>query len=272
MTTRSARWWALLVAASPTGADLTALGFSNPKVQQLRRLLGRRSARLEEGAFVVEGTRLLAEALVANAPVEAVFVAPGAPPLDVGPAPVYELAPGVIERVASTVTPQPVLTVVRRIDGTLDAATMAAAAGGFLIVAAGLADPGNLGTILRSAEAAGAGGVIVAEGSVDVFNPKVVRASAGALFHVPVVADVALDDLPALGVPLLGAVASGGLAYDEAPLGDACALVLGSEAHGLPPGLRLDGLVSIPHRGRAESLNVAMAATVLCFEAARRRR
>jgi TrmH family RNA methyltransferase len=201
-----------------------------------------------------------------------VFVAPGGPPIDAGGAPVYEVAVGVIDRIASTVTPQPVLAVVRRRDVPLATAAGAVAVGGFVVVAAGLADPGNLGTILRSAEAAGAGAVVVTEATVDVYNPKVVRASAGALFHVPVVVDVALGDLSALGVPLLGAVADGGTPYDEAPLDVACALVLGSEAHGLPVGLRLDGLVSIPHRGRAESLNVAMAATVLCFEAARRRR
>jgi TrmH family RNA methyltransferase len=154
----------------------------------------------------------------------------------------------------------------------LAVAREAGAHGGFIVVAAGLADPGNVGTILRSAEAAGAGAVVLTEGTVDAFNPKVVRASAGALFHVPVVADAAIGDLASLGVPLLGAVAEGGLAYDRAPLDGACALVLGNEAHGLPPELVLDGFVSIPHRGRVESLNVAMAATILCFEASRRRR
>jgi TrmH family RNA methyltransferase len=259
-------------AASPPEADLTPLGLSNPKIQQLRRLLGRRSARRDEGAFVIEGPNLLAEALAADAPVEAVFVGPGAPPVDGGAVPVYAVAPGVIERIAATVTPQPVLALVRCTDVGLAVAREAGAHGGFLVVAAGLADPGNVGTILRSAEAAGAGAVVLTEGTVDAFNPKVVRASAGALFHVPVVADVAISDLPSLGVPLLGAVAEGGLAYDQAPLDGACALVLGSEAHGLPAELVLDGLVSIPHRGRGESLNVAMAAAILCFEASRRRR
>jgi TrmH family RNA methyltransferase len=201
-----------------------------------------------------------------------VFVGPGGPPVDACGAPVFELAPGVIERVASTVSPQPVLAVVRRINVGLDVAARAVAGGGYVVVAAGLGDPGNLGTILRSAEAAGAAAVVLTEGTVDAFNPKVVRASAGALFHVPVVADVALAQLRALAVPLVGAVAAGGIPYDEAPLDDACALVLGSEAHGLPAEVTLDALVTIPHRGRAESLNVAMAATVLCFEAARRRR
>jgi RNA methyltransferase, TrmH family len=190
------------------------------------------------------------------------------PPVDSGGAPVYAVATGVIERVGSMVTPQPVLAVVRRHDVPFEEV---AAAASFVLVLAEVADPGNVGTILRSAEAAGANGVVLTEGSVDVFNPKVVRASAGALFHVPVAVDVPSERLPALGLPLLGAVASGGVPYDLAPLDEPCALVLGSEAHGLPPSLPLDGLVSIPHAGRAESLNVAMAATVLCFEAARRR-
>jgi TrmH family RNA methyltransferase len=212
---------------------------------------------------------LLAEAADAGVAIEAVYVGPGVS-LDAGGAPVYELAPGVAERVASTVSPRPVLAVARRVDVGLDTLV---GRGGFAVVAAGVADPGNAGTMLRSAEAAGADGVVFTAGSVDVFNPKVVRASAGALFRVPVVVEVDGAALGALGVPLLGTAAAGGVPYDEcAALGEACALVLGNEAHGLPAGLALDGLVTIPHAGRAESLNVAMAATVLCFEAARRRR
>ena len=126
-------------------------------------------------------------------------------------------------------------------------------------MAAGLADPGNVGTILRAAEAAGADGVVLA-GSVDVFNPKVVRASAGALFHVPVVVDVA--PRPGRARASLWAAVAGWVPYDEAP-SSGRALVLGSEAHGLPVGVPVDGIVSIPHAGRAESLNVAMAAAVL---------
>jgi TrmH family RNA methyltransferase len=234
----------------------------------VRRLLGRRAARLEEGAFVIEGAVLVGEAVAAGVVLEAVFVEEGTM-VDAGGAPVHVVTPGVIDRVASTVTAQPVLAVARRCDV---AVRTVAGRVGFAVVLAGVADPGNVGTILRSAEAAGADAVVLTEGSVDVFNPKVVRASAGALFRVPVVVDVAVSDVALLGVPLLGAVARGGVPYDEAPLGSPCGLVVGSEAHGLPEGLALDGLVSIPHAGRAESLNVAMAATVLCFEVARRRR
>jgi RNA methyltransferase, TrmH family len=198
-----------------------------------------------------------------------VYVAPGFQgDAAVWGAPVQVLAPGVLERVATTVTPQPALAV-----ASCPLAELADLAGApFVVVAAGLADPGNLGTVLRVAEASGAAGVALTPGSVDPFNPKVVRSSAGALFHLPVVVDAPLERLGDLGVPLLATAATGGLPYDEAPLDPPVALVLGNEAHGLPEGLPVAGLVSIPHAGRAESLNVAMAAAVLCFEVARRAR
>lgn len=219
---------------------------------------------------MIEGAVLSREALAAGVELEALYLGPGAPDdlRDAG-VEVVEVGAGVIERVASTVTSQPVLAVARTAAASLDQLAGAT----FLVVCVGLADPGNAGTILRTAEAAGADGVVLTAGSVDPRSPKVVRASAGALFHVPVVTDVALAEVRELGVALLGAVATGGVAYDEAPFTEPFALVLGNEAHGLGAEERsvLDGLVSIPHAGRAESLNVAMAAAVLCFEARRRR-
>jgi TrmH family RNA methyltransferase len=136
-------------------------------------------------------------------------------------------------------------------------------------------DPGNLGTIIRSAEAAGADGVVVCGNSVDVQNPKVVRSSAGAIFGVPVMeADDPMEALTALRAQdrrCLATVPSGGTSYDEVDLATSCALVVGNEARGLGP-LPVDGQVSIPMMSASESLNVAMAATVLLFEAARQRR
>jgi TrmH family RNA methyltransferase len=251
-------------------------------VQRLRRLLGRRSARQDERAFVVEGARLLGEALAAGHPVERVFVAPGIGPADAAVveaaaaagAPVHHLAAGVLERVADTVAPQPVAAVVPAVDRPLDDLRHA----DFLLVAVDLRDPGNAGTVLRSAEAAGAGGVVFCDGSVDVCNPKTVRASAGSLFHVPVSVggepmDV-LDRIGSWGVRRLGTVARGGQDYTEAHVAGPVALVLGNEAHGLPSAAAecLDGTVTIPMVGRSESLNVGMAAAVLCFEVARQRR
>jgi TrmH family RNA methyltransferase len=147
-----------------------------------------------------------------------------------------------------------------------------------VVVCADVRDPGNAGTVLRSAEAAGADGVICCDGSVDVYNPKTVRASAGALFRVPVVAggDVVqvLERLGNWGMHRLAAMARDGREYTEVDLTAAAALVLGNEAAGVSSQLQpwVDESISIPMSGRTDSLNVGMAAAVLCFEAARQRR
>lgn len=239
------------------------LTFNNPKVQRLRRLLGRRSWRSQEGAFVVEGAVLIAEAVAAGWTVEAEFVAPGS--AFISGAPVFELAEGVLERVGSTERPQPNLAVVRILDRAISLDHLS-----FVVVADRLNDPGNLGTILRSSEAAGVEAIVLTPGSVDPFNPKVVRASAGAVFHVPVVA-ATLEDVGAAGLRSIGTSSHQGACHTDADWSGRVAIVLGNEAHGLPDDAHVDDWVRIEHRGRAESLNVAMAATILCFEAARRR-
>jgi len=106
---------------------------------------------------------------------------------------------------------------------------------------------------------------------VDPFNPKVVRSTAGSLFRVPVVA-AELADLRAAGLRLLATSSHRGTAYTEMPLTERIAVVVGNEAHGVPDDAPVDGWITIPHQGAAESLNVAMAATVLAFEVARQRR
>lgn len=182
---------------------------------------------------------------------------------------VFELAAGVIERVASTDTPQPAMAVFSRRTSSL--ADLAAAT--FVVVGDRIADPGNAGTMLRSAEAAGADAVVFTAGSVDVFNPKVVRSSAGALFEVPVVTEVALGELAGLrGLHRFGTSSHTGEPYTAADFTSPTAIVMGNEAHGLADDAPVDTWVTIPHAGRAESLNVAMATTVLAFEVARQRR
>jgi RNA methyltransferase, TrmH family len=230
----------------------------------------------------VEGQTLVGEALDAGVAVEAVFVPAGAtvPAVAARAAaagvPVLELAPGVLERVAGTVTPQPVLAVAHR--PAAGPAVLDDPAADLVLVLAGVADPGNAGTLLRTAEAAGAAAVVVAAGSVDPFGPKCVRASAGAVFRVPVVEvgdpGEALDRLAARGVRRLATVVAGGRPYDEVDLTGPVAVVLGNEAHGLDPAVAagVDEAVTIPMAGRAESLNVGMAGAVLCFEVVRQRR
>jgi RNA methyltransferase, TrmH family len=232
---------------------------------------------------VVEGLKLLQGALAVGAPVESVFVDGAArqePEVSSVLADVaghgirvFVLAPDVLARVADTVTPQPVLAVVGMPAARLDQLEDAT----FVVVCVDVRDPGNAGTVIRVADAAGADGVVCCDGTVDPFNPKTVRASAGSVLHLPVVvagdARSALDTLRAQGMRRVAALTRGGEPYTAFDAGPPLALVLGNEARGLPPDLapHIDAYISIPMTGRAESLNVSTAAAVLCFDVARRR-
>jgi RNA methyltransferase, TrmH family len=287
---------------------VSGLAYRHQRVQRLRRLVGRRSARKDEGRFVIEGVNLLEEALESEARIEAVYVDgewgqearqgklggslhEAVPPDEasadrLGPllrrcyergARVFDLEPGVLERVAGTVTPQPVMAVVET--PTVALADVLSASPKLLVVCVDVRDPGNAGTVVRSAWAAGADAVVSCEGTVDLWNPKAVRASAGAVLHLRVVAAGSavpvLEEIGQQGLQRWGTVRHGGADYAAQDLTPPSALVLGNEASGLQVvelGQHLDGLVSIPMPGGAESLNVGMAAAVLCFEVARQRR
>jgi TrmH family RNA methyltransferase len=260
-----------------------ALGLRHQRVQRLRKLLRQASVRRTERAFVAEGTKVLTEALAAGAPVEGLYAAPEAfegaagDLLDAARARgvrVFPLERGVLERIADVVTPQGVVGIV----GALDCPLSALVATELVVVLEDVRDPGNVGAIVRSADAAGADAVICLHGTSDLYNPKVVRASAGSIFHLPLVVDADRDDvvtyLADRECALLAAVPSGGFDYALDPWPARSALVLGNEANGISDALaaRCSAAVSIPIPGGAESLNVAMAATILLFEAVRRRR
>jgi len=259
------------------------LAAANSNVTRLRRLGQRRAAREAEGAIVVEAVKAIAEALRARR-VESIFVRGGNHPTaesveallgPVDPAiPIYVLDPKTFDGAASTVTPQAAMAVV-----SWRPATVAEIAfdQGPVIVLDGVADPGNVGTIVRVADAAGAGAVFAGPRNADVTAPKVVRSAAGSLLRVPVVTslttEAAIAELQAQSVRCIGAVARGGVAYDAFDWSLPVALVLGSEAHGIDDaiGATLDGEVFVDMVPGAESLNVAVACAVLAFEIRRQR-
>jgi TrmH family RNA methyltransferase len=228
---------------------------------------------------VVEGRKSVAEAMSSGAPVESVFVdVEAASPDDLelvgamrsaGIA-VTEVQPGVLTRACDAVTPQPVAATVRAVDVSL--AGMADRRPEFVAVLAGVADPRNARSI-----AAGRGGVVLCEGSVDLYNPKTVRSSAGAIFRVPVTRGVAVEsvagDLEVLGYRVVAASAAGGRPYTDVDLTGPVAVALGNEAHGLPSSLAgaAGATLRIPMAENTESLGVAAAAAVIVFEAARQR-
>ena len=252
-------------------------------MQRLRRLLARRRARQDERHFAAEGINALTEALAAGHPPETVFVASGGDSDLIDDARragarIEQLADGVMERISDAVTPQPVVSVFPFLDRRATE-VLSSAPGldtGLVVVVAGVQDPGNLGTILRSAEASGATGVLCCEGTVDLYNPKAVRASTGAIFHVPVVAGgevtAVMTSVAEAGYRRLATSASNGDDYAATDLTGRLALLVGNEAHGLSDAVPVDGWLTIPIEGRSESLNVGMATAVICFEAARQRR
>jgi RNA methyltransferase, TrmH family len=258
----------------------------------LRGLLQKRSTRWSERAFVAEGAELLRTALRAGTPIESVYLAPEGTgdhataeaceqAIATG-ARLFHLAAGVLERVADTVTPQPVLTVLPMIDddaaALIGTTALAPPPGSLLLVMVDVRDPGNAGTVLRTADASGARGVLFSGDSVDPYNPKTVRASAGSLFHVPfgVQSDPArlAAELATAGYRTLGTVVTGGPDYAALDWAVPTAVFLGNESAGLAGDLvaALGGTLAIPMEGQAESLNVGVAAAVLCFEALRQRR
>lgn len=175
-----------------------------------------------------------------------------------------------LERVASTVTPQPNIAVVQ-----LPVAIDLDQVNGWVLVADRVQDPGNLGTMIRSAVAAGASAIVTTPHTVDALSPKVVRAAAGSLFSIPLITEVSLETLATNRFVLVGTSSHdhpGVVGYDAFDFTGRIALVMGNEAAGLSADAPVQRWVTIPHAGPVESLNVAMASTVLCFEIARQRK
>lgn len=259
-----------------------------PRVAAARRLT-RRAARDEAGEFLAEGPQAVREALAGAVPAaRELFATADAlarhPELaDLARAagvPVSEVTPRAAGALSETATPQGLVAVCRVLDVPL--AEALAEHPTLVAVLADVRDPGNAGTVLRSADAAGADAVVLAGGSVDPYNGKAVRASAGSLFHLPVVrgADLpaALAAARATGLTVLAADGAGEEDLDEldasGALSGPTAWLFGNEAWGLPGsvGGLADRRVRIPIHGRAESLNLAAAAAVCLFATARAQR
>ncbi len=259
------------------------------EVIALRDLLRDRKERSSQGLFVIDGPRAVDGAFDRNVAIEQIFIGEDANEVAVAVTgrafetgvPVVMLERGVAERVSDVRSAPGIFALCR----TRPQAISALDSGDLWIVLPSINDPGNLGTILRSAEAAGVSGIALGRGSVDVYNPKVVRASAGAIFGLPIVEGDAITMLNRLGergVTRYGAASSDATAASmyRCALDRPVAIVLGHETRGIRDlniadaeagALPIDGVIAIPMDGSAESLNVAMAATVLMFEAARQR-
>lgn len=260
----------------------------NPRIAAARKLLTSRG-RAAAGAFLAEGPQAVREALAhPDRPVLELFTTPAASErhgdlrrsAQAAAIPVHVVDERVLAVITDTVTPQGLVAVVRQVSVPLSRAL--AGAPRLVALLADIRDPGNAGSVLRVADAAGADAVVVTAGGVDLGNPKAVRASAGSLFHLPVVEDVTADQavaaVRARGLQVLAADAGGELDLDAAAdrglLAQPSAWLFGNEAWGLPPAVRdlADRVVSVPIYGAAESLNLATAAAVCLYASARAQR
>ena len=242
----------------------------NPLLRDVRRAAGR-GALTDRGFALAEGPHLLEEAVRSGVEIGAVIVAEGraGSPLQVGNLPhVLHVSDRVFAGLSSTETPQGILALVRSRVWTLD---QVLADSSLLVVLDGVQDPGNAGAILRAAEAFGASGAIFLKGSVSPHNPKFMRGSAGSVFRVPLVAGVDVHEFLARKLVLYAADPRASRTIADADLKSPCAFVVGAEGRGVSPQVAAAATgLRIPTAG-VESLNAAVAAGVLLYEARRQR-
>ena len=256
-------------------------GRHNALVKELRKAFAR-GEPTSDGYCAIEGTRILEEAIRSGLHFRAVFFSQSAENKaerllpQIGAHVETLLLPDKLFATAvPSESPQGVAALVRWKEFSLDD-VLAKAQSGPLLAVAGVQDPGNLGTILRSAEAFDAAAVVLGEGTVSPFNPKVVRASAGSLFRLPL-ARTKLNDAVARfrekGLRLIGTSSHKGVPVNQAKLDGSLVIFIGSEGAGLPRDLvsQMDELIVIPHSSRVESLNAGVAASIVLYEAARKR-
>lgn len=268
------------------GTELTSV--RSPRVVAAKRL-AKRAFRARERRFLAEGPQSVREAVAAGRDiVHEVFVTREAAMRHTEMVDeatrqgvdVYVVSGEVMSSLSQTVTPQGIIAVCAFLDGSVE--EVAAVSSRLVAVLAHVRDPGNAGTVIRTADAAGADAVVLGGESVDPYNGKCVRASAGSLFHLPLAAGVPIDltvtALKARGLTVLAADGHGDLdldqAIDDGRLDGPTAWLFGNEAWGLPPETRAlaDDVVRVPIHGAAESLNLATAAAVCLYASARAHR
>jgi RNA methyltransferase, TrmH family len=252
---------------------------TNPQIKHIRSLLIDRRERRRERLFVLEGVRLVADALDSGAELAlAVYAPEQLDTTDAGYAlrarlehlPAAHVAtPQAVAAAADTIHPQGVVALARW-------PQIEPGRPGLVLALDGVQDPGNLGTLLRSAEAVGVAQVLCARGTADIYSPKVVRAAMGAHFGLAVEQDLGWEELGerlAAVDHIYAADAAAAMPYYAADWRQPSALIVGNEAHGLSAGVQAlaNKLIGIPMHGRAESLNAAVAGSVILFEALRQR-
>jgi TrmH family RNA methyltransferase len=247
----------------------------NPRVKELRGALSR-SGRTPSGLIAIEGEHLVAEAMRSHLRFSTVFLRDGYPPPFALPEDAEQLLlpSDIFASAVATEQPQGIAALVHPPESSFGMLFRDQAP--LVLVLAGLQDPGNVGTLLRSAEAFAASGILLLPGTASPWNPKALRASAGSAFRVPAVSATEAETLALLArhnIPAIATVARSGTPVSDAPLASPCALLIGNEGAGLSDTLiaRAAHRITIPMPGNVESLNAAIAGSLLLYEASYQR-
>ena len=237
----------------------------NPKVIFWKSLRDRK-ARDAAGVFFVEGVRMVREALESSFPVEAVLVREDFSPLpeEIKKTPVYSMPEHVFNSICETKAPQGIAAIVRR--------RVLPPVGKRLLALDGVQDPGNVGTMIRTADAAGFDGLLLSPDCADPFSPKVLRSSMGSIFRmgisIPSSLPEALDELKSRGWSVLSSQLDGEPFYERKNVAPSFVLIIGNEGNGVSPAVQATAThrLRLPMRGGAESLNAAVAAGIMMYE------
>ncbi len=252
---------------------------SNPRIKAIAQLQKKRKLREEKGIFIVEGIRMFSEIPVEDmleVYVSESFYEKNKPLLAEVKVAVEILSDPVFQKISDTKTPQGILSIVRRRTYTLEDIINHPQAN--ILVLDGLQDPGNVGTIVRTGEAAGITGVILTRDTVDLFQAKTIRSTMGSIFRVPCVyvedITAAIMEMKQKNISVFAAHLDGKMWYNDVKYSNNVALLIGNEGNGLREEVAnlADTWVRIPMEGNVESLNAAIAATVLMYEVYRQRR
>ena len=252
---------------------------SNDKIKRIKKLMRSAGFRREEHIFLVEGIRMVRE--IPKAWLLALYVAENSVEkfadviADCGRIPVEIVRDSVFAGMSDTSTPQGILAEVS-MPAYRTTDLLAGGDAPFILVIEHLQDPGNLGTIIRTAEGAGVTGILMSGDTVDIYNPKVIRSTMGSVFRVPFrVTEQLADEVELLqrnGITIYGAHLSGGSFYEK-DFRKPCAFLIGNEGNGLSDAIskKADDLIRIPMKGKVESLNAAISTAVIAYEVLRQR-
>ena len=253
---------------------------ANAKVKNIIQLCSKAKVRKEQNAYVVEGIRMFREepreSILEIYMTEAICRKENLSGCFSWGIPTELVSEDVMRHMSDTQTPQGILCVLKKPDHDFD--QKLAEGKGIWLILEDIQDPGNLGTILRTAEGAGVKGIVMSKGTVDIFNPKTIRSTMGSIYRVPfwyvTELDYTIEKLAEVDIPTYAAHLNGKKYYDEYNYKNGCAFLIGNEGNGLREETagKAENLLKIPMEGQLESLNAAMAAGILMYEAKRQMR